>query len=308
MSNDLWPAIEPYHTFTIKRDEHEIHIEQSGNPKGAPIIFLHGGPGGGISDIQRQLFDPNKYNVILFDQRGCGRSKPNACISNNTPHHLVDDIEQIRSHLNISNFHLFGGSWGSTLALLYAIQYPDRVRSMFLRGIFLGSQSEIDWIYEDKGCSHFHPEAYHELINELDSRNGVVAQYYEKLKANDSLFAAKWSEWEAINSGINVTKQTMDLFKEPNLAMSLSKISAHFFYNHLFLKPNYILDNIYKIQHIKTIIVQGQHDLLCPPKTAVALNNNMDHCNLYIIPDAGHSLFEPSLLKKVIALLNEIKV
>ncbi|MDG2347855.1 MAG: alpha/beta hydrolase, partial [Gammaproteobacteria bacterium] len=177
-----------------------------------------------------------------------------------------------------------------------------------LRGIFLGSQSEIDWIYEDIGCAHFHPEAYHELINELDTKNGVVSQYYEKLKKNDGLFAEKWSVWEAMNSGINVTEQTIDLFKEPNLAMSLSKISAHFFYNHLFLKPNYILDNINKIQHIKTTIVQGQHDLLCPPKTALTLKNNMDDCNLYIIPDAGHSLFEPSLLKKVISLLNEIKV
>lgn len=308
MSDELWPTISPYHTFTIKRDEHEIYIEECGNPNGAPIIFLHGGPGGGISPSQRQLFDPNKYRAILFDQRGCGKSKPNACITNNTPDHLVNDIEHIRTHLKIDKLHLFGGSWGSTLALLYAIKYPNHILSMFLRGVFLGSQAEIDWIYEDSGCAHFHPEAYQELINELDNKTGVVSQYYEKLKNNDFLFAEKWSEWEAINSGINVSNQTIDSFKQPNLAMSLSRISAHFFYNHLFLKPNYILDNINKIHHIKTIIVQGRHDLLCPPKNAFTLKKNMDHCTLYMIPDAGHSLFEPDLLQKVISLLNEMKV
>lgn len=304
----LWPTIEPYQTLIMNRDEHNIYVEACGNPKGAPVIFLHGGPGGGISPAQRQIFNPDKYNVILFDQRGCGKSKPNACISNNTPSHLISDIEHIRKHFNLEKFHLFGGSWGSTLALLYAIKHPDHVLSMFLRGVFLGSRAEIDWIYEQYGCAHFHPEAYQALTDSLENKTNVVSQYHEKLNNNDRSFAEKWSIWEAINSGINVSDQTIEAFKDPELSMSLAKISAYFFDNNLFLEPNYILSNTNKIKHIPTIIVQGRHDLLCPPKTALELFKNLDSCDLHMMPDAGHSLFEPSLLKKVIECLNEMKV
>ena len=305
MTNKLWPSIEPFNHFYLEADNHQLYVEQCGNRDGIPIIFLHGGPGGGCHDEHRQLFDPAKYHIILFDQRGCGRSTPHASIENNKPFDSVNDIERIRNHLNIDQWHLFGGSWGSTLALLYAIAYPSTVKSMILRGVFLGTQAEIDWIYESVGCAQFHPEHYQYLIEGLDPDKSIVKQYNDQLILKNEAYAHKWATWEAINSAIDVSKETIANYTESKLALSLSVISAHFFANALFLENNYILNHIDKIKDIKTMIVQGRHDLLCPPKAAYLLSQKLNNVSLNIIPDAGHTLFEKGTLNKILKHLNE---
>ena len=305
MTYTLWPSIEPFNHFFLNVDNHQIYVEQCGNPDGIPIIFLHGGPGGGCHIEHRQLFDPKKYHVILFDQRGCGRSKPHASIENNKPLDSVNDIERIRKHLGIEQWHLFGGSWGSTLALLYAINHPSIVKSMLLRGIFLGTQSEIDWIYESVGCAHFHPKEYRSLIEGLDTTKNIVKQYHEKLLTHDLTYAKKWGTWEAINSAIDVKPETITEYTKPKLALSLSVISAYYFSNNLFLENDFILNHIDGIKKIKTMIVQGRHDLLCPPKSAVLLAKHLQQVQLNILSNAGHTLFEKDILNKVLMHLDK---
>ncbi|MEE2769937.1 MAG: prolyl aminopeptidase [Pseudomonadota bacterium] len=305
MNNELWPHIEPYNHFYIKIDQHNIYVEECGNPNGIPIIFLHGGPGGGCLEVHRRLFNPKQCRIILFDQRGCGRSVPNASIENNTPNHIVEDMEQIRQILNIDKFHLFGGSWGTTLALLYAIKYPKHVDTMILRGVFLGTKKEIDWIYEPNGCANFHPEAYKHLVSDVETEKSIVHQFYTKLINMDESYAKKWAIWEAINSGISVDQKTIDSFTEPKLAMSLARISTHYFANELFIEENFIINHLDPIREIKTTIVQGGLDLLCPPKAANTLANQLNNANLFILQDAGHSLFEASILKRMLNILSD---
>jgi proline iminopeptidase len=304
MKHHLWPPIKPYNHFFLNRDNHNIYIEECGNPEGLPIIVLHGGPGGGCQESHRQLFDPSKFRVVLFDQRGCGRSEPHASLDKNTPLDLVNDIEAIREQLNINQFILFGGSWGTTLALLYAISFPKQVSSMILRGVFLGGKAEIDWIYEEKGCARFHPESYDEFSANIPNKNNVLDVYYERLLKFDPASAQAWARWEAINSAIHVSDKTIASFEEPKLAMGLARISCHFFVNNLFLDQNHIQTNLNKINHIKTFIVQGRHDLLCPPEAAHELASSMHNVSLKIVDKSGHSLFEPDTLREILKILS----
>ena len=235
--NELYPAIEPYNTFKLKvSDIHEIFVEESGNPNGKPVIFLHGGPGGGIEPIYRQYFDPKIWRIIIFDQRGCGKSIPHAELNENTTWHLVEDIEQIREYLSIKKWMVFGGSWGSTLSLSYAIMHPNRCTSLILRGIFLLRKLEIDWFYQE-GCSYIYPDEWENYISLIDKkdRKNLLKAYYKKLTSTNKsirIEAAKaWSKWEASTSKLIPQKQSLHHFDDDKIAEAFARIECHYFIN-----------------------------------------------------------------------------
>ena len=282
----LYPEIDPIEESFIDVDNgHRLHYEICGNNDGIPIVFLHGGPGGGINNNCRRFFDPKKYRVILFSQRGSGKSTPAASIENNTTDKLVEDMEKLREHLNVEKWIVFGGSWGSTLALVYAIRYPQRVARLILRGIFLGRKKEIEWLY-CKGASEMFPEAHEKFLKPLNTkeRDDIIPSYYKKLtsKKNEiKLPAAKaWAIWEGSISkllpGENVEKEYGDAV----FALSFARIECHYFVNNCFLPQNYILNLADKIKDIPTLIVQGRYDVVCPPTSAWELHKSFLNQNL----------------------------
>lgn len=297
-----WPPIEPFNHFYLEQQHHRIYVEQCGNPQGIPVLVIHGGPGGGCNAAMRQCFDPKRFHIILFDQRGCGRSTPLGDTEHNTTDDLIHDMEQIRQKLNIEHWILFGGSWGSTLSLIYAIRYPKQINHLILRGIFLGTRHEKAWIYEPNGCAHFQPQAYAHFIEGINP-NEVVKDYNEKLKTNNLKLATQWAYWEIINSQLTVADETLARAQEPAFAMGLAKLSAHYFHHDFFIEDDYILKHIDQIKHIPCYMVHGRYDLLCPVMHAVRLAQALPLAQLSISPEAGHSLFEPqnltSLLKYI---------
>lgn len=304
---ELFPEINTNHTFRLKvSDIHELYVEEAGNPNGLPVVFLHGGPGGGISTDHRRYFDPKAYRIILFDQRGAGQSTPIAELRENTTWDLVSDIEKIREHLNIKKWHVFGGSWGSTLALTYAIQHPNRVSALILRGIFLCRPSEIEWFYQN-GASHLFPdvwEKYQEVIPESE-RHHFVKAYYQRLTSQDTtvrLQAAKaWSQWEAATSRLLVDTSAIEEFEDPDFALSFARIECHYFINNAFFETdNWILENCHRIQHIPTWIVQGRYDIVCPARSAWDLKKALPHAKFTVVPDAGHAASEPGIRSSLI--------
>lgn len=313
--NNYFPPLEPFHTEFLKVSElHTLYVEQCGNPKGRPIVFLHGGPGGGCNADHRRFFDPEHYHIILFDQRGAGRSTPAAELKENTTWNLVSDIEKIRLHLNIKDWIVFGGSWGSTLALAYAITHADKVKGLILRGIFLCRPSEIKWFYQE-GASEIFPDAwekYHNHIPESERSNFVTA-YYKRLTDEDAdtrLAAARiWSQWEAATSRLFVDPKSIEDFDEPTLALQFARIECHYFINDSFFKtPNFLIENISKIQHIPTSIIQGRYDVVCPMRSAWDLHKAWPKSLLTIVADAGHSAGEPGIRSKLIECTNAFKM
>jgi proline iminopeptidase len=287
---------------------HELYYEQCGTPNGKPVLFLHGGPGAGIVPDYRRFFDPNAYRIILFEQRGAGRSRPHASLDDNTTWHLVQDIEQIRKEFSVDQWLVFGGSWGSTLALAYAETHPDRVLGLVLRGIFLCRPKEISWFYEDsQGASAIFPdvwEQYLRIIPEAE-RDDMIRAYYRRLTSADEsvrLEAAKaWSKWEASALKLVPDQKLIDEFTEPEMAIALARIECHYFINNCFFETeNYLLEHVDRIRHIPAVIVHGRYDIVCPFMNAWDLHRAWPEATLDVVRDAGHSVTEPGIADALI--------
>ncbi len=303
----LYPPIEPFQEgFLDVSPLHSIYYEQSGNPDGKPVIFVHGGPGAGTSPDHRRFFDPAGYQIILFDQRGCGKSKPFAALEDNTTQDLISDMEQIRAHLGIDRWQVFGGSWGSTLGLAYVQTYPNRVTELILRGIFLCRPEEIHWLYQD-GASQIFPEAFERYLAPIpfEERGDLVAAYHTQLTSDDELVrvtaARAWSQWEGATCTLLPDPSQVEKFGQEALAVSMARIECHYFSNGGFFDgPDQLLKNCAEIRHIPGIIVQGRYDIVCPPTSAWDLHNAWPEADLQIIPDVGHSAFEPGITDALI--------
>jgi len=305
----LYAEIEPYDTGHLKVSPvHDLYYEQCGNPKGKPVVFLHGGPGAGLVPEYRRFFDPEAYRVILFDQRGAGRSIPHASLEDNTTWHLIEDIERLRQHFGFEQWLVFGGSWGSTLSLAYAEMHPDKVRGLVLRGIFLSRPIETQWLYEDsQGASAIFPDAWEEYIRVIPKteRRDIIKAYYSRLTSEDASVrmeaARAWSTWEASALKLLPDQKLIDEFSEPEKAIALARIECHYFINNCFFETdNYLLENIDRIRHIPTVIVHGRYDIVCPFRSAWDLHRAWPEATLRTIPDAGHSVFEPGITDALI--------
>ena len=308
----LYPPIEPFNSGYMERDGHQIYYEQCGNPNGKPAVFLHGGPGGGGSIAVRRFFNPEKYNIVIFDQRGCGRSKPHGCLENNTTWDLVDDIEALKNMLEINNWLVFGGSWGSTLSLAYSQTYPKSVSEMVLRGIFMLRKKELDWFYQE-GASNIFPEAWEKFLEpiDIDQRNNLMAAYHKIFKSDDEerkLSAAiAWSRWEGSTSSLSYNPDMANSFSDPKFALAFALIENHYFVNKGFLEhQNQLIETgIDIIRHIPTTIVQGRYDIVCPMATAWELSKNWPEAKLIIAPSSGHTAFEKEITHELIKATNE---
>jgi len=307
-----YPPIAPFDSFNLKVSElHTIYIEQAGNPKGKPVIFVHGGPGGGLEESHRRYFDPQKWRIILFDQRGCGKSTPLGSLEENTTWDLVADMENIRKKLQIENWHVFGGSWGSTLALAYAESHPSRVKNLILRGIFLLRKQEIDWFYQ-KGASEIYPDAWEDFLAPIpvQEHNNLLHAYHKRLISNDPKVvkeAAKaWSKWEGRTSKLIPDSNWVDRFGEDSFSYAFARIECHYFFHKGFFETDgWLLQNISKIAHIPGIIVQGRYDLPCPVRSAWDLHKAWPNSQLKIIDAAGHSASEPGITDALIKATDE---
>jgi len=307
----LYPAIKPFAQHTVKMpDGHELYIEEVGSPHGLPVLFLHGGPGAGCSEDDRRFFDPEKYHIILFDQRGCGRSTPFASLENNTTQHLILDIERIRQFLVIDKWMIFGGSWGSTLGLLYAQAYPQRVIAMILRGIFLCEKRDLHWFYQE-GASFIFPEAWAKYLKPIpfNERHDLVNAYYSRLTSEDaqvrSEAAKAWAIWEGSTSKLYTDPAMIERFGGDDFALAFARIECHYFINKGFFEEDgWLLKNVEKIRHIPTWIVQGRYDVVCPATSAHELHSLWPESELFIISDAGHSASEPGIKSKLIEATN----
>jgi len=314
MNYSAFPEIEPYKTGRLKVSEkHELFYEEVGNPKGSPILFVHGGPGGGISPDHRRYYDPKHYRVILFDQRGCGQSTPYADLDGNTTWDLVADMEKIRTHLGIDKWIVFGGSWGSTLSLIYAETHPERVKGLILRGIFLCRKKEIDWFYQ-KGASHLFPEAWDKYLAVIpeNERHDLVAAYYKRLTSpdrNTRLTAARaWSTWEGSTSCLYTEPSFVDDFGDDEFAEAFARIECHYFTNRIWMKSdNQIIEDVHRIRHIPCEIVHGRYDVVCPVENAWELHKAWPESHLQITPDAGHAAREPGNLSRLVGATEKFK-
>jgi proline iminopeptidase len=304
---ELYPPIEPFLTERLKvSDLHEIYVEQSGRPDGIPVVFLHGGPGGATTPNQRRFFDPAVYRIVLFDQRGCGKSTPHAALEQNTTWDLVDDIEKIRAHLGIERWVVFGGSWGSTLALAYAETHPGRVSALVLRGIFMLRPHEIRWFYQE-GASFVFPDFWEGFLAPIPpaERGDLLAAYHRRLTGDDpetrGAAARAWATWEAATIRLMPDPELIANFSEPDAADSLARIESHYFMNQGFFDhPDQLLDNVPSIRHIPAVIVHGRYDMCCPLTNAWDLHNRWPEAALEIVPDAGHAAFEPGIVDRLI--------
>lgn len=296
----LYPAIKPYRSGHLRvSDLHEIYYEECGNPQGKPAVFVHGGPGAGCDDRARCFFDPEAYRIILFDQRGCGRSRPHASLVDNTTWHLVADMEQLRKHLGVRQWLVFGGSWGSTLALAYSQTHPEQVSELVLRGIFMGSKSELDWMYQQGGTSALFPDRWENYVSAIPAaeRGDMIKAFYKRLTSDDRktrLAAARaWSIWEAATSYLYVDEEHIQHWNEEEFAVAVARIECHYFINKAFLETeDQLLRNVDRIRRIPAVIVQGRYDAVCPMQTAWALHRAWPEAEFHITADAGHSAFE----------------
>jgi proline iminopeptidase len=296
----LYPEIEPYDHGWLKVSElHEIYYEQCGNPDGKPVVFLHGGPGGGGDTRPRRFFDPARYRIVILDQRGCGRSRPHASLVDNTTWDLVADIELLRGRLGIERWQVFGGSWGSTLSLLYAQTYPQRVTELVLRGIFMLRREELQWFYQH-GASELFPDQFAHYLAPIpaDERHDLMGAYHRRLTGDDqqvALEAARaWAIWEGSTSSLYPAAGVQDTFGDPHFALAFARIESHYFMNGGFMKQeDQILRDIDRIRDIPAVIVHGRYDVVCPIRNAWDLSQRWPEAQLQVIPDAGHSAFEP---------------
>jgi proline iminopeptidase len=303
----LYPPIQPYQTqmFPVGQG-HTLNIEACGNPEGIPVVFLHGGPGGGFSETHRRLFDPSVYHIILFDQRGAGKSIPHASLEENTTWRLIEDMEQIRTHFGIEQWLVFGGSWGSTLALAYAIQHPQSVLGLILRGIFLCRPSEIQWFYQE-GCSRIFPDQWENYLAPIpvEERGNLVQAYYEKLthpyEATRLEAARAWSTWEGGTVKLVPDETVIASFDEASKALAMARIECHYFkHNCFFPTDNYLLEQAAKLKDIPTWIIHGRYDVVCPVENAWELKKAMPHAHLSICPSSGHAFDEPEILNALL--------
>jgi len=303
----LYPPIEPYKTgYLDVGDRHTLYWELCGNPDGKPLVFLHGGPGVGISPDHRRQFDPQKYNALLFDQRGCGRSTPHASLEANTTWHLVDDIEKLREMVGVDKWLVYGGSWGSTLSLAYAETHPGRVSELVLRGIFLFDPYEIDWMYKEGGASQLYPDKWEEFVAPIPQgeRDDLVEAYRKRLTGSDraeQLKCAKaWSKWEAQIVTLLPDAHVVEEFTEDEKAIAIARIENHYMANRGWLEEGQLLEGAAKLKGIPAVIVQGRHDCCTPPAAAWALHKRWPEAELEIVPDAGHLFNEPGILDGLI--------
>ena len=312
LAQDLFSPIEPSESGRLELDgRHSMYWEVSGSPTGRPIVFLHGGPGAGAGPDHRRFFDPRHYRIVIFDQRGAGRSTPLGETADNTTQHLIADMERLRDHLGIMRWHVFGGSWGSTLALAYAQAHPERVSALIVRGIFLGSRREIDWFLY--GMARIFPEnwrSFAETIPEAE-RGDLMAAYQKRLNDPDPkvhLPAARaWSIYEGSCSTLLPSPQTVAAFGEERHALGLSRIEAHYFQHHVFLGPDALMEGLGRIRNIPAIIIQGRYDLVCPIETADALHRAWPEADYLVVPDAGHSAMEPGIRRALVAATERFK-
>ncbi|HEU4770275.1 MAG TPA: prolyl aminopeptidase [Pyrinomonadaceae bacterium] len=300
----LYDPIEPYDSGHLQvTPVHQLYYEQCGTPNGKPVVFLHGGPGAGLVPDYRRFFDPQAYRIILFEQRGAGRSTPHASLEDNTTWHLVEDIERIREQFGIEQWLVFGGSWGSTLALAYAETHPERVRGLVLRGIFLGRKKEARWFYEEgQGASAIFPETWEKYVAIIpeSERDDLISAYYRRLTSDDEVVrfeaARMWSLWEASALKLIPDQKLIDEFTEPETAIAIARIECHYFINDCFFETdNYLIENVDRIRHIPAVIVHGRYDIVCPFMSAWELHRAWPEAKLDIIPDAGHSVKEPGI-------------
>ncbi|MEC7918725.1 MAG: prolyl aminopeptidase [Candidatus Neomarinimicrobiota bacterium] len=304
---NLYPTAELFNSFQLPvSDMHSIYVEESGNKNGKPVIFLHGGPGGGISSSYRQYFDPEKWRIIMFDQRGCGKSTPFAELKENTTWDLVEDIERIRKHLGIDSWVVFGGSWGSTLSLAYSQTHPSSCKGLILRGIFLVRKKEIDWFYQE-GANNIFPDRWESFLAPIspDKRNNLLKAYYEILTGDDhskKIEAAKaWSTWEGSTVRLLLDENFIGDFSDEKFAEAFARIECHYFMNNCwFDSDNYLIENIDKIRNIPAVIVHGRYDIICPVVQAWDLHKAWPEADFHIIPDAGHSIYEEGIKNKLI--------
>ncbi len=318
---NLYPEIDSYHKDWLKIGAaHAVYYEECGNPNGSPVIFLHGGPGSGCNPGQRRFFDPKHYRIILLDQRGCGRSTPQGELEANTTADLVADLEALRDHLNINQWHIFGGSWGSTLALAYATKYPARVISMALRGIFLSRASELNWFLGD--IKHFYPEVWQTLLDHLpkEEQDDVLTAFEKRIFSEDQAISHPASvAWNAYESSImrldpstakakpTITKSAGGLNIERDTDVARARVQIHYVRNDCFINGEAMLKAAEQLSHIPTVIVQGRYDMVCPPQTAWLLSRAMPHAEFLIVQDAGHSAMEPGVISALVAATEKFK-
>jgi len=299
----LYPDFEPYKSGMLEvGDGHSLYWELSGNPAGKPVVFLHGGPGGGSSAEHRRQFDPARYNILVFDQRGAGRSTPHAGLEANTTWHLVDDIERLREMVGVEKWMVFGGSWGSTLALAYAETHPERVSELVLRGIFLFAQYELDWLYQEGGASSIYPDKWDEFVAPIPEaeRGDLIEAYRKRLTGSDrpeQLIAAKaWSKWEGETVTLLPNAEVIEEFTEDDKAIAVARIENHYMAAKGWFEPGQLLRDAHKLKDIPGVIVQGRHDSCTPPRAAWALKQAWPEVELNIVPDGGHLYNEPGIL------------
>jgi proline iminopeptidase len=304
---ELYPHLEPYRTGRLAVSPvHTVHFEESGNPRGKPVVFVHGGPGGGTEPRQRRFFDPRAYRIVLFDQRGCGQSTPYASLEDNTTWHLVSDMEALRAELDVERWQVFGGSWGSTLALAYAQKHPQRVTELVLRGVFLLRKSEIDWFYQS-GADAIFPDAWEAYLAPIPpaERGDLLRAYYKRLTASDAAVrmeaARAWSTWEGKTSYLHVNEDLVTKSGTDAFAEAFARIECHYFVNGAwFDADDQLLRDVQKIRHVPATIVQGRYDVVCPMTSAWALHRAWPEADLRVVPDAGHSAFEPGITSELV--------
>jgi proline iminopeptidase len=304
---DLYPPIEPFEVERLRvSDKHELHLEQSGRPDGQPAVFLHGGPGAGTAPKHRQFFDPDVYRIVLFDQRGCGRSTPRAMLEQNTTWDLVEDMEKIRVHLGIERWVVFGGSWGSTLALAYAETHPERVTALVLRGIFLLRPHELRWFYQE-GANFVFPDVWESFLAPIPEgeRGELMTAYYRRLTGADPAVreaaGRAWATWEATTITLLPDAHMIDVFSGRDAADNLARIESHYFVNGgFFTHPDQLLDDVSSIRHIPAVIVQGRYDMCCPMTSAWDLHRRWPEAAFEVVPDAGHAAFEPGIADRLV--------
>lgn len=309
--NPLYPPIEPTQTGLLPvSDLHQIYYEVSGNPQGRPVVVLHGGPGGGSLPVYRQYFDPSRWRIVQFDQRGCGKSMPHAELRENTTWDLVRDIETLRSHLGIEQWVVFGGSWGSTLSLAYSQTHPERCLGLILRGIFMLRQMELRWFYQE-GTSYIFPDAWEHYLKPIppEERHDLMAAYYRRLTSDDPatrLEAARaWSVWEASTSKLLQDADLMSVFGQDEFATAFARIECHYFVNRGFFETeDQLLRGVKRIRHLPAVIVQGRYDVVCPMITAWELHHAWPEAEFIVVPDAGHSMSEPGIRSELIGATN----
>lgn len=307
---NLYPEIKPYARHELAVEEpHVLYVDESGIPDGLPVVFVHGGPGAGCDSLSRRFFNPNRYRIVTFDQRGSGRSTPYASLENNTTWHLVDDLERIREHLGIDKWVLFGGSWGSTLALAYAQKHPERVLGLILRGIFLCRQQDFDWFYQE-GASRMFPDYWQDYIAPIpqEERGNLMQAFYKRLTGSDEIaqmHAAKaWSCWEGRTATLRPNPQVVERFHER--ALAIARIECHYFVNHAFLEPDQLLRDMHKIAHLPGTIVHGRYDVICPLDNAWELHQNWPNSELQIIRDAGHAASEAGIADALVRAADDL--